>query len=148
MAVKLVLPYLSNIMKTYRKRKGITIVELAFAMLLIVILVSAGMISAKGTPDYAKRTQTKADIATLSTAISTYRYQVGRYPDSLNSLMNAPFGSLLITSPNNDPWGSQYSYSNDGTKYAVWSKGKNKINNSTGTVPTTFGGDDIGICSQ
>lgn len=104
----------------------VRVMEIGFLLLMIVMIYLSSLFYNNYQKAIAKRA-----VFNLSKLILTHRYETGSYPENI--------------SIGNDPWGEPYSYSYDVTKFAVWSKGKNKINNSTGTVPTTFGGDDIGF---
>ncbi|MFC1666591.1 type II secretion system major pseudopilin GspG [Candidatus Omnitrophota bacterium] len=86
------------------RKTGFTLIELLVVVAIITIL--AGMV-VSGAQQARKRgaiTKTKAQIATLETAISMYETDIGVYPDSGNkNLVTA-----LIEDPGDLDWNGPY----------------------------------------
>ena len=149
-----------------KNEDGFSSVELVFYMVCIGILLSIGLPRISDYLDKGNRTKTISEIALLSSSISAYRQQMGSYPANLGVLTTASAYSgipWINQIPTSDPWEttssgingtggvSAYAYSRTTSGFAVWSLGKNKVNNSGGSgavLPSSFGGDDIGFIGQ
>lgn len=94
-----------------------------------------------------RNSSSKTGVATLATAISQYKFEIGEYPLNLNSLTvsNEQYGPYISSAALKDPWNQNYNYSYNDNSFAVWSNGPDKKNNSGGGVPAAFQGDDIGV---
>lgn len=113
------------------ERSGFTLIELLVVVIIIAAL--AGMVLPRVLPraDEAKRDIARGEIASITTALSMYRLDNGRYPstaEGLKALMSRPTsagnwkGPYLERKPD-DPWKHpyQYEYSSGGMK--IWSLG-------------------------
>ena len=85
---------------------------------------------------------------TISTAIGQYKFEHGSFPESIDVLTkkDGQYGPYLSSDILKDPWGNDYHFSvNTSTgRFAVWSNGHNKTND-TGSFNDSISGDDIGI---
>ena len=112
--------YLSKRMKS---NQGFTLIE------LLVVMVIIGLLAALVGPRFirqeekAKVKAAKAQIELLSTALDTFRLDVGRYPTSqegLEALRTQPGGIERWDGPYlkkevpTDPWGKPYIYKSPG----------------------------------
>src|ERR1044071_2196585 len=112
--------YLSKRMKS---NQGFTLIE------LLVVMVIIGLLAALVGPRFirqeekAKVKAAKAQIELLSTALDTFRLDVGRYPSSqegLEALRSQPGGldrwdgPYLKKDVPVDPWGKSYVYKSPG----------------------------------
>lgn len=98
-----------------RRQRGFTLIELLIVIVilgLLLSLVAPTMFSKVGS---SQRQTAMAQMQMLSTALDTYRLDVGDYPSSLNELRvgNQPGwdGPYLPRELPNDPWGNPYVYS-------------------------------------
>jgi len=135
------------------KNKGFTLIELLVVIAIITIL--AGMV-VSGAQQARKRgaiTKSKAQIATIETAISMYETDMGDYPESGNknlvSALTEDPDDLDWSGPymkikeneldeNNeymDAWGSAFVYTNPGMhneySYDLYSPGPNREGDGT-----------------
>ncbi|HWX77707.1 MAG TPA: type II secretion system major pseudopilin GspG [Candidatus Acidoferrales bacterium] len=109
--------------KTMRNNKGFTLIE------LLVVMIIIGLLAALVGPRFirqeekAKVKAAKAQIELLSTALDTFRLDVGRYPTSqegLEALRTQPGGLERWDGPYlkkevpTDPWGKPYVYKSPG----------------------------------
>lgn len=106
-----------------RNRDGFTLIE------LLVVMVIIGLLAALVGPRFirqeekAKIKAAKAQIELLSTALDTFRLDVGRYPsteEGLDALRTKPGGLERWDGPYLkkdvplDPWGKAYAYKSPG----------------------------------
>jgi general secretion pathway protein G len=118
-------------MRRHRVR-GFTLIELLIVIVilgLLLSLVAPTMFSKVGS---AQKKTAMAQMQMLSTALDTYRLDVGSFPDNLADLRSgkAPGwdGPYLPRELPMDPWGNPYVYSvqaeNRGKPYLLMSYGK------------------------
>ena len=147
------------------KRKGISSGDLAIYIVMVSIILMAAWPSVTGYFDRGNRSKAIGDCTMIASALSTYHQQMGTYPPNLEALTGAsPYGPpWLLRLPAADPWGttnagidggggtSAYAYAYTANGFAVWSLGKNNVNNSGGSgtaLPAAFSGDDVGLFGQ
>ena len=105
------------VLRTKRQISGFTLVE------LLVVLAILGMLAALVGPQVlnqlggAKSKSATIQIRDLEQALELYKLDVGRFPDSLESLVRAPNGARGWNGPYLkkdevplDPWGNAYDY--------------------------------------
>jgi general secretion pathway protein G len=107
-----------------RRQRGFTILEI-----VIVFILLAGIMSFVGPKIFeqmgrAKSSEAKIRIQNLVGQIEIYKLEVGRYPDSLQSLVKQPSGVDRWNGPYakdadlKDAWGNDYRYTIPGTTKA------------------------------
>lgn len=138
-----------------KQRNGFSMIE------IIVCLICVLCLSAAIAPDFSaysglgKSTATKIRIGTISTAITQYRFELGQYPPSLQSLQskNGQYGPWIAADMLRDEFGTslRYVFNNNTNRFAVWSYGQNKRNDtalSGDGIPNTIQKDDIGFVGK
>lgn len=114
-----------------RERSGFSLIELMIAMVIIGLIASLIGPAMFGKVDSSKIKTAQAQMQLLSTALDTYRLDVGAYPETLNELLisekvnwDGPYFPKAIPK---DPWGNEYLYTlnRSGGSYKLLSKGKN-----------------------
>jgi general secretion pathway protein G len=104
-----------------RRQRGFTILEI-----VIVFILLAGIMSFVGPKIFeqmgrAKSSEAKIRIQQLVGQIEMYKLEVGRYPDSLQSLVKQPAGVDRWNGPYakdtdlKDAWGNDYRFTVPGT---------------------------------
>jgi general secretion pathway protein G len=121
-------------------RRGFTLVELMVVMAIIALLLSLALPRYFNHLESSRDTILKHDLAVMRDAIDKYHGDRGRYPDSLDELVNARYLRALPVDPiteRADTWqiepppcdeaGAMYDIhsgapgkSRDGSAYADW----------------------------
>jgi general secretion pathway protein G len=115
-----------------RRIRGFTLIELLIVIVilgLLLSLVAPAMFSKVGS---SQRKAALAQMQMLSTALDTYRLDVGEFPPSLAALRSADIagwdGPYLPRELPMDPWGNPYIYTvnseNRSAPYSLRSYGK------------------------
>ena len=105
-----------------RARRGFTLIELLVVILILAILAAIIVPRVVNRAGDAKRARAVSDIATLSSALQTYRLDNDNYPsteEGLQALRQAPSGAQNWRGPYieklpPDPWGFNYIYETPG----------------------------------
>lgn len=130
------------------KLSGFSIIDVMITVAIVVMIASSALVSGGNILNNGRYNAAKSDIASISLAVSQYKFEIGNYPVTLDELESAKdqYGPWLSDSSRVDPWGNDYHYAYIAAqkKIAVWSSGPDGNNNS-GNAPTAFSGDDIGI---
>jgi general secretion pathway protein G len=116
--------------KDKRKDAGFTLLEILIVVAIIGLIASLIVPNIIGRYEKSKEEIAKAQLEMLSSAIEAFRLDVGRYPNTLDELINS-------TEPNwrgpylakkqipKDPWGKDYQYKYPGEhgSYDLYSLG-------------------------
>ena len=106
-----------------RLRDGFTLVELLVVMVIIGLLAALVVPTYIGRERKARSQAARAQIELLSTALDTFRLDVGRYPttdEGLDALVSKPSaadrwdGPYLKKAVPLDPWAKPYLYTSPG----------------------------------
>jgi len=113
------------------RQKGFTLIELLIVIVILGLLV--GLVGPRmfGKVGMAKQKTAKAQIELLSTAIDTFRLDMGRFPKDLSELVSKVDdkrweGPYLPKQIPKDPWDSPYEYKcpgEEGRDYDIISYG-------------------------
>ena len=112
------------------RREGFTLIE------LLVVLVILGLLAAIVVPRFTGKTEkarlqsARTQIQLLGTALDLYNADIGRYPDSLEELIESSdpdWGGPYLKKKKipKDPWGNDYQYEviDGGRDYRLSSQG-------------------------
>ena len=130
-------------MRSKSLESGFTLIELLVVMVIIGLLAALIGPNIMKAGDKGRITSTKAQIANLSTALDTFRLDVGRYPNSqegLAALYERPTGAdrwdgpYLKKAAPPDGWGRPYVYRSPGENgpYDIVSYGADGVAGGTG----------------
>lgn len=107
-----------SIMNIVRRRfriDGFTMLELLIVLVILGLLTSLVAPQMLGKVDSSKQKSAIAQMQMLTTALDTYRLDVGQYPQQLSELTSSQAngwdGPYLPSSVPADPWGNPYDYS-------------------------------------
>jgi general secretion pathway protein G len=122
-----------NPSKHIKKQSGFTLIEIMVVVVIIGILASVVVPRIMDNPDKARTAKAKNDIRALESAMDLYRLDNFTYPstdEGLDALITSPSSSPAnwkqggyIKKLNNDPWGNDYLYDNDGGNIVVYTYG-------------------------
>lgn len=122
-------------MFSWTKRAAILSMETVSYLLVIIIAVGVATYGFREWIDTGRRNSAKAELSTIASAVSTYKYDMEKYPTDLETLTkkDGNYGPWLAAL-NKDPWGKEY--------HLVVNKDKNRFivytfanTDGTGTVP-------------
>lgn len=122
------------------KMRGFTLIELLVVMTIIALLLALALPRYFNHLESSRETILRQDLAVMRDAIDKYHADTGRYPDSIEALVNARYLRALpvdpiterpdtwqIVSPSNAEAGAVYDIkssapgpSRDGSAYADW----------------------------
>ena len=123
------------------RRKGFTFVEILVVLTCIVAMGTGAFYVAGQAMNYGRYSTARSDVATISTAVSQYYFEVGSMPANLDALTSksGQYGPWLTSDVLKDPWGNSYIFTNDASnkKFTIKSGGK-----STSTS------DDVSLSSS
>ncbi len=120
--------------KIFKRRHGMTLVELLMVVAVLTILIGAGMAAFPGMQDSAKRSTARTEVDALSKACMSYMndLKAGTAPTTLGSLVGTVAAPAIAAANSNDgmakvtyvkktgwttdptsftdPWGNAYVY--------------------------------------
>lgn len=138
----------STVVFCCQKRNGFTLISLLIALAAVIAIGTSVIFVGKNVLDNGRYNAAKANVASISMAVSQYKFDMETYPQSLQALtvQVEQYGPWLSNDDLTDPWGRNYQYTfNEATNtFAVWSYGPDGTN-ASGNNPTEFSGDDIGV---
>lgn len=113
-----------------KRKRGFTLIEMLIVMAIIGLIAALVGPSIIGGFGRGQRATAAAQISNIEQALDTYRIDVGRYPESLEGLVENDIGRDSWTGPYLrddsvplDPWGNEYHYERDGNDFILLSYG-------------------------
>ena len=103
-------------------KSGFTLIELILVTVIIGILAGMVTLTFAGRAEDARKRAAKGDIASYTTAIDLYALDHNdKLPQSLSELASGK--RTYVREVNKDPWGNDYIYKPQGSKYDIFSAG-------------------------
>jgi general secretion pathway protein G len=100
-----------------RHLAGFTLIEILIVIVILGLLISLVAPTMFSKVASSKRKTAEAQMQMLSTALDTYRLDLGKYPDKLEDLRSSSEsgwdGPYMPRDIPADPWGNPYVYSRD-----------------------------------
>ncbi|WP_428842885.1 type II secretion system major pseudopilin GspG [Shewanella algidipiscicola] len=128
------MPQMQNISLNCKRKNGFTLIELLIVIVilgLLMSLVAPTMFSKVGS---TKTKTAQVQMEMISTALDTYRLDMGDYPSTLNELRSSSKpqwdGPYLPKDVPLDPWNNPYIYTvpgENGQPYSMKSYGKDGV---------------------
>lgn len=121
---------------SHEHERGLTLFELLVVLAIIALLATIIAPRVIGYLGRAKSDVARSQLASLSTSVELFYFDLGRYPtkeEGLAALLSAPQGAsnwrgpyLKEASGLNDPWGRPYGYEPDAPneKFRVYTLGR------------------------
>lgn len=141
-----------------KRRKGFTLIELMVALGCLITIGYFAYLGIHNIIVFSKASAAKAGAANLAGAVIKYKYEIGAFPSSLQSLTNkkpgfSQYGPWIVQTDLKDPWGREYnySYSTANNQYAIWSNGSDGRDDSGGggeKITNDISGDDQGLVAK
>lgn len=109
-------------------RDGFTLIEILLVVVIIGILAGVAVPKLAGRVDQARISAAKQSISAIESAIDLYEMDNGRFPDSLQNLVDESKGQAYLKKAEqlNDPWGTQFQYTKSVSSYSIVSAGPDK----------------------
>lgn len=124
------------------RRRGFTFIEVLVVLTCIVAMGTGAFYVAGEAMNYSRYSTAKSDVATISTAVSQYYFEIGSMPANLNALTSksGDYGPWLTSDILKDPWGNDYTFSNDATnkKFTIKSGGKSTATDDDVSLATSY----------
>ena len=101
-----------------RRCGGFTLIEILLVVVIIGILAGIAVPKFSGRVQQSQISSARMEIKGISTAIRVFEMDMGRFPNSLDELMNNPGGDNWngpYIDDLEDPWGNTYQYKAPGT---------------------------------
>lgn len=119
---------------TRNAKAAFTLLEVLLVLVILVVLGSMATVAVTGQRDKADRNAALAQVQIFDRAIELYRFNMKKYPGSLEDLVNKPSDSkdaekwgsepyLNKKSIPMDPWDQEYRYESKDGSYRIWSVG-------------------------
>lgn len=113
-------------------RGGFTLVEVLLVVAILGILATIVVVNVAGRGDDARIKATRASIEAIKTALNLYDVDTGRYPQTLDSLINndgspnwkGPYLQQKTTP--SDQWGTAFGYTVQENAFEIRSAGPDK----------------------
>ena len=111
------------------KQSGFTLIELLIVMAILGMLAALVGPALFGNLGKGQRSAAASQLAALETSLDSYRLDVGRYPRTLEGLMENDSGRDSWAGPYlrgdlpKDPWGNDYVYQTTGSGFELMSYG-------------------------
>ena len=103
-----------------RGSSGFTLIEILIVIVIMGLLISLVAPTLFSKVSSSQRKTTMAQMQMISTALDTYRLDIGSYPDKLEELRRSDLpgwdGPYLPRDIPADPWGNPYVYSVTGDR--------------------------------
>ena len=124
------------------RRKGFSFVEILVVLTCIVAMGTGAFYVAGQAMNYSRYSTARSDVATISTAVSQYYFESGSMPANLDALTSksGDYGPWLTSDTLKDPWGNNYTFSNDATnkKFTIKSGGKSTATDDDVSLATSY----------
>lgn len=116
-----------------RTAAAFTLLEVLLVLVILVVLGSMATVAITGQRDNADRQAARAQVQIFDRAVELYRFDMKKYPGSLEDLIDRPsdskmaerWGGPYLTKKKMplDPWDEEYRYESKDDSYRVWSTG-------------------------
>ena len=108
--------------RSRQRRQGFTLIEIMVVVIVIGVLAALVIPNLFGRSGQAKQAVAKQKIATIDGQISMFQQDHGRFPDTLDELINPPAEGgtgepYLKPKDLDDPWGNPFVYRYPGDQW-------------------------------
>jgi len=125
------------------RQAGFTLVELLLVVAILGVLATVAIMNTQGMSKEARISATRASISAIEQAARTYEIRTGRFPDSLDQLLQ-PMGdrpALLDRKAGSDSWGTPFSYKKTSNFIEIRSAGPDASMNTADDLVNTDEGN-------
>ncbi len=118
-----------DVRRRNRSKAGFTLIEIMVVVIIIGILAGLAGVRVSQRVDQSREAGARANLHTISMAISMYQVDTGTLPPNLAALMTQPAGARNWRGPYldilpKDPWGEDFQYQpGSGGSYQLYSRG-------------------------
>jgi general secretion pathway protein G len=130
--LKIYREFIAQAKKQKASRKGMTLIEIMIVLVIMASVMTLVGINVFGALDTAGEKTTTITLEQFKSAVTNYKLQYKKLPNSLQDLVNTPNGRSLLDSDEipRDSWDQEFNFEKTGNVIKIFSSGPDGIPNN------------------